>query len=225
MKKIIGFISISTLLIFFMACSDEESSWSAADTCPADGYNVYGMPNRGTFVDERDGQEYSYMTIGNQVWMEDNLNIQSSRSVCYEYNDENCALYGRLYALQYGAIKKGTIDSTYGFLNYDMVDTICPAGWHVPTMREWDTLVVNMDGVGNVKKDRCLSVTKYGNTGYGSSYYIENEINFHKNGKKWWTQTMYSGEGWALLFDVTSDSPNYNYPINQGYVSIRCIKD
>ena len=34
-----------------------------------DGYNAYGMPNRGTFVDERDGQVYSYTTIGDQVWM------------------------------------------------------------------------------------------------------------------------------------------------------------
>ena len=222
--KRLSFIFALTLLFLLAAYSDEESSWSAADTCPADGYNVYGMPNRGTFVDERDGQEYSYMTIGNQVWMEDNLNIQSSRSLCYEYKEENCALYGRLYALQYGTVKKGVRDSLFGYLNYDMVDTICPAGWHVPTMSECDTLVVNMEGAVNMKKDRCLPVSKYGDTGkaFDDEY---GGVEFYTNGKKWWTQSMASGKGSAFVFDLSYDGSNYTSKWSKGYYFIRCIKD
>ena len=60
------------------ACSfDDESEdvepWDASKVCPENGMNSYGIPNRGSFVDERDGQVYNYTTIGNQVWMAENL--------------------------------------------------------------------------------------------------------------------------------------------------------
>ncbi len=65
------------------SCTDSSSSFDADEVCPATGTNQYGMPNRGTFVDERDGQAYKYITIGNKVWMNQNLNYASENSICY----------------------------------------------------------------------------------------------------------------------------------------------
>ncbi|MCF0216227.1 MAG: hypothetical protein HUK21_07110, partial [Fibrobacteraceae bacterium] len=47
------------------ACSEDES-FNPEEVCPASG--------RGTFTDERDGQTYRYITIGNKIWMDQNLN-------------------------------------------------------------------------------------------------------------------------------------------------------
>ena len=138
--------------------SDEEEKerpiWNAAVVCPAEGTNVYGMPNRGTFTDERDGQVYRYTTIGNQVWMAENLRYDAPYSTCsndtsfirqycelIEHNCETeacckeslCHNFGRYYSLVERGEWMGSIDDA-------LADTICPKGWHVPTKEEWESL-------------------------------------------------------------------------------------
>ncbi len=89
-----------------LACSDkgtEPEVFDAAKVCPESG--------RGTFVDERDGQVYKYTTIGNQVWMTQNMNFyidgvevvdpstgktEKASSSC-DSEEDNCAENGREY--------------------------------------------------------------------------------------------------------------------------------
>ena len=182
--------------LFLLSCAEDEPEWSAADVCPETGMNAYGIPNRGTFVDERDGREYKYTTIGNQVWMAENLKYElpNPYSTCYgkefcvprglwlndttqicntdttrlaeiaerlhsacETNecvaDEFCEKYGRFYTL----IKDA---KTSGFLDRDIVDSVCPKGWHVPTKVEWETLFESVDGVVNrlLKEEAILAM-------------------------------------------------------------------
>ena len=75
-----------------------------------------------TFKDFRDDKIYDYVTLGNQVWMAENLNFEtSSGSWCYDDNIDNGSRYGRLYDF-YTAI------------------SACPVGWHLPSDIEWKTL-------------------------------------------------------------------------------------
>ena len=78
---------------------DESDSFDAAKVCPESG--------RGTFTDDRDGQVYKYTTIGNQVWMAENLKYDAEYSVClesYKFSndvvDDFCNKFGRFYSAQ-----------------------------------------------------------------------------------------------------------------------------
>lgn len=157
MKRLFFFL-IGTMLAFLVSCTTEPEEdrpeWSAAEVCPEMGMNSYGMPNRGTFTDERDGQVYKYTTIGNQVWMAENLRYDAPYSMCsndtsfirpycelIEHNCETeaccreslCRNFGRYYSIIEGGAEFGLIDSA-------LADTICPKGWHVPTKDEWEIL-------------------------------------------------------------------------------------
>lgn len=126
------YLFMGVLSIVFIACSENSSSASeefdAAKVCPESG--------RGTFIDERDGQEYRYTTIGDQVWMAQNLNYKTSYSM---ENDSivNCLDCGLFYGIA------GNLPSR------DMIDSVCPQGWRVPTEKDWNIL---LDTIGRVSE-------------------------------------------------------------------------
>ena len=105
------------------------------------------------FKDERDGQTYRMVKIGNQVWMAENLNLETESSSCYNDSAENCKNYGRLYTWG-AAMDSAGVWSTDGkgcgrhILDGDgfvcsatfPVRGVCPEGWHLPDTTEWYVL-------------------------------------------------------------------------------------
>lgn len=98
------------------------------------------------FEDERDGQIYQTVNIGEQVWMQENLNIgemverdetealgtscDEIQKFCYEDNELNCDAFGGLY--QWEQVMCGD--------NREGSQGICPDGWYVPTDDDWKAL-------------------------------------------------------------------------------------
>ena len=120
------FFSLVIICVFVAACSDkgtDAEEFDAAEVCPES--------KRGTFVDERDGQVYKYTTIGDQVWMAQNLNYEmkdgmGSRSSSACGTDmEKCIYLGVLYT-------------------ESAADVACPKGWRLPNKKDWNKLFTSV---------------------------------------------------------------------------------
>lgn len=89
------------------------------------------------FIDNRDGQVYKAVKIGDQWWMAENLNYDTTGGYCYS---DDCGTYagtyGRLYVWN-TAMGGSEIEGSRG---------ICPEGWHIPTDAEWTTLTTFLGG-------------------------------------------------------------------------------
>ena len=126
---------------------DESDSFDAAKVCPESG--------RGTFTDDRDGQVYKYTTIGNQVWMAENLKYDAEYSLCLDSAEDTrdswhvvwindfCDIFGRFYSLQKDGSYSEERDDAF-------VKNVCPAGWHLPSVDEWMRLA-DVAGLKNLE--------------------------------------------------------------------------
>ena len=82
----------------------------------------------GTFTDNRDGERYRWIKIGNQVWMEENLNYKTNAgSWCYDGLESYCDTYGKLY-------------------DWENAKSACPNEWHLPSDAEWMELTNYLGG-------------------------------------------------------------------------------
>jgi uncharacterized protein (TIGR02145 family) len=106
-------------------------------------------------VSDVDGNHYGVVTIGTQSWLSENLNtgiqVISNQSepedngviekYCWGDLKSNCDTYGGLYwwdeMMAYGPSDTSSLGITQG---------ICPEGWHLPTLKEWDVLIEFLGG-------------------------------------------------------------------------------
>jgi uncharacterized protein (TIGR02145 family) len=107
-----------------------------------------------TIYDPRDGgsgQNYNTILIGNQCWIQQNMNVgtiadesgQTNDGIiqkfCYNNLSSNCAIYGGLYQWN-EMMQYSTTPGAQG---------ICPAGWYLPTDNDWCTLTTFLDNTVN----------------------------------------------------------------------------
>jgi len=102
-------------------------------------------------MSDYDGNIYNTVTIGNQTWMTENLKVTT-------YDDGNpiplvAGSFGNWSNISYGArcnlSDNITYSGTYGFCyNYRAaIDSrLIPAGWHLPSVAEWQTLIDKVGG-------------------------------------------------------------------------------
>jgi len=99
----------------------------------------YGK-RKAQFCDARDGKKYVYVSIGEQVWMAENLNYNASGSKCYNNSETNCTTYGRLYDWATAMALDVSCNTTTCPVS-ENYKGICPDGWHLPSNAEWGALM------------------------------------------------------------------------------------
>lgn len=201
---------------------DDSDNWDAAKVCPETGNNSYGMPNRGTFVDERDGQVYKYTTIGNQVWMAENLRYDAEYSECEDVFEGFCETFGRYYTLAKDGENMGSPDTSVS-------NHICPEGWHLPEKGEWESLLKNMGGNDELAVSRLKSETFWGVArDVGSDMCAFNALPAGESSNK---GSFYSSVYAVNVSDSFSTSTScdmesgFSFGNSWFKMSIRCIKD
>ncbi|MBA4319272.1 MAG: hypothetical protein C0412_12800 [Flavobacterium sp.] len=101
------------------------------------------------------GKTYNTTQIGNQCWLKENLDVgtmindsqNTSRNsiiekYCYGNNVENCKTYGALYQW----------DEAMQYISTEKAQGICPDGWHIPTLTDFQTLQNTVNNDGNTLK-------------------------------------------------------------------------
>ena len=197
-------------------------------------------------VEDIDGNTYRTVRIGDQVWMAENLrttryrngdeipyarsdrawvNGEEGMRCAYEHKEEHARTYGQLY----------------NWLAVEDERGLCPAGWHVPSDKEWKTLVCTLglpwvlawlvlsrdmhapalkskawDGI-NVTGFSALPGGARGGYDMGNFHNVGDFAYFWSSspsGSKAWSQLLGSGDG-HLRFP---DDRRYGF-------SVRCVRD
>jgi len=128
---------------------------------------VMNVPCPGTPTVTYSGKTYNTVLIGNQCWLKENLDVGTRingseaqtdngtiEKYCYDDNIANCNTYGGLYQwaeiVQY---KNGATNNTSPNPAFTgNVQGICPTGWHIPTLTEFETLLTAVNNNCNALK-------------------------------------------------------------------------
>jgi uncharacterized protein (TIGR02145 family) len=202
-------------------------------------------------ISDIDGNVYKTITIGNQVWMKENLKTTkyndgkaiplvkddmvwkelTTPAFCWNNNDEtaNKNKYGALY-------------------NWYTVNTnkLCPGGWHVPTNAEWTILTTYLGGesvAGGKLKETGTTHWESPNTGAtnekgftalpggsrnyaGAFNYTGSNVIFFRSNGCWWSSTGLSDFNayYRRLYNSLSEVYS-SLSVKQFGYSIRCMKD
>jgi len=87
--------------------------------------------------------------LGSQTWMAENMNIDKDKDdneigKCYKDDPANCITFGRLYTWTEAMALPTGCEATpnENSCRYSLPrQGICPEGWHIPSDKEWSTLL------------------------------------------------------------------------------------
>ena len=192
----------------------------------------------GEMVDDRDGQTYKTVKIGDQVWMAENLNYETDSSFCYNNNESNCTKYGRLYRWA-AAVGKSESECGYGktcSLPSGIIQGVCPEGWHLPSRAEWDTLFNAVGGQSTAAKV-LKSTSGWESNGNGTDAfgfsalpagyrYSNGDYDDEGDYAYFWSSTeLSSGSAYTMYLIYYGDSAYLSNRSKDYGFSVRCIKD
>lgn len=229
----ISFIKVIFLIVFIYECKKDSQT-----TEP-------------TTVTDIDGNIYNTIKLGKQLWMKENLKVKhynNGDSILttipdtldianeikpkyqwfYNSDENNLKNYGRLYTW------------------YTVTDSrnLCPVGWHMPSIAEWDTLIEYLGSwtaAGAKLKEPGIihwedpNVT-FNTTGFdalpggehsrsGGNNFISNQL--HTEGA-WWTSTASKFDSLNAKYELINNSrstiEDFEHEKNAGY-SVRCVRN
>jgi uncharacterized protein (TIGR02145 family) len=192
-------------------------------------------------VVDKDGNSYTVIRIGTQVWMKENLktttfsdnasipsvtdatawsNLTTPGYCLYGNNAANKNIYGALY-------------------NWYAVNTakLCPTGWHVPTDDDCIALESYLGGTAGGKLKET-GTTHWASPNTGATDEVDfkalpgglrseaGTFQFITNYGFWWTSSGYSSHNeWYRELEYNTDNNVRYFKDDNNGMSVRCIKD
>ncbi len=219
------------LLISFSGCSlnilSEQQSKSESK-------NESESEPETTFVDDRDGQEYSFVTIGEQIWMAENLNYAATESHCYRDSLSYCETYGRMYNWVTAMQLENKYSTEEWAGDRSKYQGVCPNGWFFPNNLDWHELFDFIDSDQNGTMLKAKSDVWPGTPGtddYGFSALpgggSENYAYATSEGSAtaWWNSRETGGDfGDFTCMNSENESACGGIGIKSNYSYVRCLK-
>ena len=208
--------------------------------CNSQKWEEVYIPETGSLVDDRDGQTYKTVKIGDQWWMAENMNYEMDGSFCYHDSAEYCEKYGRLYLWSaamdsvgtWSANGKGCGDGKT-CLQRNPVRGVCPDGWHLPTYEEWESLITAVGGRENGKA--LKSTSGWNDNGDGTDDFGFSALpagyvfgGFTREGYSacfWGSSELDSDYADRMVFSSSFDYANLGSDLKFSALSVRCLKD
>ena len=199
--------------------------------CSAKGWQYdFDNLNQGTVT--YGGQTYKTIGIKTQYWMAENLNYEvEGQSHCLKNSADSCAKYGRLYTWA-AAVGKSEqecgLDTSCGLSG--TVRGVCPEGWHLPSINEWQTLYSAMgnnpyamqakgfENWPDASDDYGFSALPAGGSQhYGKSFDVGDFAFF-------WFVSEYNRK-YSYRWHLRAKAADYNMNYKDSGYSVRCLKD
>ncbi|MFC1527971.1 fibrobacter succinogenes major paralogous domain-containing protein [Candidatus Neomarinimicrobiota bacterium] len=224
---------VFSLLVFIISCKPD---WESTST---------------KTVTDIDGNVYEIVTIGNQVWMAENLKVTKYRNGDAIPNVTNDTEWSNLSTGAYCSYDNDDSNiTTYGFLyNWFTVNdnrNLAPAGWHIPTDEEWKQLeiylgmsqtVVDNPGyrpsrVGNMLKstngwnyNEGTNSSRFTALPSGAHNYNEGFVGIGDIAYFWSSTEATDNYAWSRHLSIYHDTVGYIRVNRISGLSVRCIKD
>ena len=182
-----------------------------------------------TVYDSRDGSDYTVRYINGACWMTQNLRLSGNRTLTPADSDvtsnwyfpNNSLTSGDSYTEARSAINSNT--SYGGYYNScaasagdncsssdssDSTNSICPAGWKLPTLNQFEGITNQRSAFSPVL----------------SGYYYDGTLYRTGSNGYWWSATAYSSSNQYNLYYGGGSSLNTGY-YNKSYgSSVRCVR-
>jgi uncharacterized protein (TIGR02145 family) len=195
------------------------------------------------------GKTYKAVAVGKQVWLAENLNYAVEDSECYNRLESNCDIYGRLYNW---AMAMGFDEICNSTECANQINTphqgICPDGWHIPNIDEWDVLkryVESNSVCGGCDAFKLKAMSSWNSNGsasgngadeYGFSALASGGVvsgsglrySYLGSQSLWWSSNEihgYSAYGWGMSYSLNLSSIQNSRKANPNMYAVRCIKD
>ena len=188
--------------------------------------------------DVRDGNKYRVVIIGKKAWMAENLRFNDHRSECYDGDRDNCDMYGRYYTWSQALGLDANCDIKKCSLRPGIMKGVCPDGWHIPTLQEWEALVSYVERKAHDKASTVLKSTYEWNSRQGTNESKFNVLpggyrfqsgNFMGKGKvaRFWTLNEVNGyESVSVeLQDKSTRAFLQREEYKANELNVRCVSD
>lgn len=212
----------------------ESSSSEKPVESSSSAMSIYDAENN-TLTDLRDNQIYKTVTIGEQIWMAENLNympedtvgtIYSGGTVCgggaqnSKEDSEKCDIFGRLY-LRKVALNKTTASNRQG---------ICPDGWSIPKKEDWEKLISHLgeNVVLKIKGDSWESTSGTNESGFSAipaGNYNNSVIGYDNLSRAYFFYWNSKSDPYFLRIRDEENDLYYSYGATYMMYSVRCIKE
>ena len=182
----------------------------------------------------------SFLKIGNQLWMTEDLNtnnFSSGQAILQAQSDKEweSAGFNKTPAWCYQILDTiSPADKRPKLYNRFVVNdnrNVCPSGWHIATNKDWDELIQFYKGETiagkNLKSASWIDSIKYNNL-FNAIPVGWRDVGFGDFGTQtnWWSKdtTEDGGNYFYFIFSNATNVVKYNTTWINGF-SIRCVKN